>query len=378
MTTIKDPTTAPPFFEGMELELAVEKLAFGGKALGRVGGFVVFVDHGLPGQTLRAKITRKKAQFAEARVIELLSQSPAYEPPFCPHFGLCGGCQWQDLAYEEQLHWKGVHVQECLKHLAGLGPRIIQPAVASPHQRHYRNKMEFSFAPGAWVEPQEAAAQGSPGNGCALGLHVGHDPSRIFNLEHCFLQSAQSPAIVQEVRRWCEASRLPAYNPKTRQGFWRFLVVREGKRTSETLVHIITTAQGDKNAVDKLAGHLQSRFPGITTLVHSQSRKKAQVATGEVSRTLFGPGYIEEKLGQLRFQISAQSFFQPNTLAAEGLYAAISGLAELTGQETVWDLYCGAGGIGLSVAAQVRRVVGFELMAAALADAVTNCRLNGI
>ena len=123
----------------MELELSIEKLAFGGKALGRVAGFVVFVEHAIPGQKVRVQVTRKKPHFAEARVVQVLTQSPAYKPPFCPHFGLCGGCQWQDVAYEEQLHWKRSHIEECLQHLAGLVPGSILPTVASPQHQYYRN-----------------------------------------------------------------------------------------------------------------------------------------------------------------------------------------------------------------------------------------------
>ena len=379
MTPLKEPAHFPPLFKGMEFDLSIEKLAFGGKALGRVAGFVVFVDHAIPGQKVRVQVTRKKSQFAEARVVELLEQPPAYQPPFCPHFGLCGGCQWQDLAYEEQLHWKRIHVQECLQHLAGLRPGIILPAVASPQPRYYRNKMEFTFAPRPWLSSEDRPAGNySYGGAPALGLHVGASSDRIFNLEHCFLQSSQSPAMVQEVRRWCGTSGLPAYNAKNQRGFWRFLVLREGKRTAQTMVQIITTNQGDPAAVEALASHLKAHFPGITTVVHSRSRKKAQIASGEVSRTLLGPGYIEEQLGELRLRISAHSFLQTNTMAAEGLYSAISRLGEFTGQETVWDLYCGAGSIGLSLASQVRRVVGFELVPEAVADAFINKKLNGL
>ena len=364
--------------KGAEVELAIDKLAFGGKALGRVNGFVVFVDHAVPGQKVRVQITRKKSQFAEARVVQILEQSPAYEPPFCPHFGLCGGCQWQDLAYPEQLHWKRVHVQECLRHLAGLTPADILPPVASP-QRYYRNKMEFTFAPRAWqpsddLTPEKTAHPG----GCALGLHVGSSFDQIFNLEVCFLQSPQAPSIVQEVRRWCAKSGLSAYNPRTQRGFWRFLVLREGKNTGQTLVHLITTDQGKPVVVEALATHLVAAFPGITSLVHSRSHKKAQLAYGEASRTLYGPGYIEELIGDLRLRVSAQAFLQTNTAAAAGLYDAIKRLGEFTGQETVWDLYCGAGSIALSVAPQVRRVLGFELVEAAMNDAYLNSRLNGI
>ena len=374
------PTAQPPSLsKGAEVDLGIEKLAFGGKALGRVDGFVVFVEHAVPGQRVRVRITRKKARFAEAEVVQLLAQSPAYAPPFCPHFGLCGGCQWQDLAYEEQLHWKKLHVQECLQHLAGLTPGDILPPVASPDQRYYRNKMEFAFAPRPWLQSFDPGAKNrADGGAVALGLHVGAAFDRIFNLEHCFLQSPQSTAIVAEVRRWCGQSGLAAYNTHTHRGFWRFLVLREGKRTAQTLVHLITTDQGDPAAVEALAAHLVARFPVITSLVHSRRQTKAQVAIGESSRTLWGPGYIEEQLGDLCLRISANSFLQTNTAAAEGLYNAISRLGEFSGDETVWDLYCGAGSIALHLASQVRRVVGFELVAAAVNDAYTNSRLNGL
>ena len=364
--------------KGAEVELVIDKLAFGGKALGRVDGFVVFVEHAVPGQKVRVQITRKKSQFAEARVVQVLEQSPVYAPPFCPHFGLCGGCQWQDVAYAEQLNWKRLHVQECLRHLAGLNPGDILLPVASP-ERYYRNKMEFTFAPQGWQPlSDQTAGKTSHHGGCALGLHVGAAFDQIFNLEHCFLQSPQTPAIVQEVRSLCGKSGLSAYNTRTQRGFWRFLVVREGKNTGQTLVHLITTDQGKPAVVEALAAHLVAAFPGITSLVYSKSQKKAQLAYGEGSRTLYGPGYIEEQINDLRLRVSAQAFLQTNTAAAAGLYDAIERLGEFTGQETVWDLYCGAGSIALSLAPHVARVVGFELIEAAVHDAYLNSRLNGI
>ncbi len=199
-----DLNTQAPLQEGDELELAIDKLAFGGKALGRAGGLVVFVEHALPGQTVRVRITRRKAQFAEARVVQTLTQSPRYQPPFCPHFGRCGGCTWQDLPYEEQLRWKRLHVEESLQRLGGLGPGAVLPVVPSPQERYYRNKMEFAFAP-------QAAAAGAPGPegvpGCALGLHVWGSSEDIFNLEHCYSGGAGNaghgpgnPQLVREQR----------------------------------------------------------------------------------------------------------------------------------------------------------------------------------
>ena len=377
MDSPNDHRPSPTLTRGARIDLAIDKLAFGGKALGKIDGFVVFVDRALPGQRVRVEITRKKSRFAEARVVELLAQSPVYTPPFCPHFGVCGGCAWQDLAYEEQLRWKRLHVQECLKHLGGLTPEDILPPVPSPQQQYYRNKMEFAFGPRPWPTP--GTRPGSSGGGaCALGLHVADSFHRIFNLEDCFLQSPQTAAIVRESRRACGASGLPAYDPRTRRGFWRFLVVREGKHTGQTLVNLITTDQGNPAAVDALAASLASRFPDLTTVVHSRSLSKAQVASGEAHRTLWGPGYIEERLGGLHLRVSPQSFLQTNTAAAEGLYKSISRLGEFTGRETVWDLYCGAGSIALFLAPRVHRVVGFELVPEAVNDAYANSRLNGL
>ena len=374
-----DKSSPPGPGKGAEVEVYLEKLAFGGKALGRVDGLVVFVEHGIPGQKVRVRITRKKAQFAEGRVVSLVEQSPDYAVPRCRHFGFCGGCRWQDLRYEEQLQWKRRQVQECLQHLAGLRPEDIKPAAASPEQYYYRNKMEFTFAPRPWLTAAAMAAGcTTEGLGGALGLHVPGSFNRVFNLEECYLQSPRTAAMVTEVRDWVRSSGIPVYDTKGHAGFWRFLVLREGKRTGQWLVHLITTDQGDGEKVAALAAHLRERFGEITTLVHSVNARKAQVAQGGRSRTLWGPGYIEEELQGRRFRISAESFFQTNTGAAEALYGAVIRLGEFTGRETVWDLYCGAGSIALALADRVDRVVGFELVEAAVADAYVNSELNRV
>ncbi len=394
--------------KGAEVELFVEKLAFGGKALGKLDGLVVFVDHGLPGQKVRAVISRKKAQFAEARVLQVLEQSPAFVTPRCRHFGLCGGCQWQDLAYDEQLRWKQQQVRESLPPLTGSAPAnaggahreassplpgAVQPppeksegraslvtaVVPSPMPFYYRNKMEFTFAPRPWLPAEALAAGQDPDTmGPALGLHVPGSFHRVFNLTECHLQSPLTGDIVTAVRQWCRDSGQPAYDTRKHTGFWRFLIVREGKRTGQLLLHLITTDQGDRQAVAALGAHLQDRFPQITTMVQAVNAKKAQVAQGKADRVLWGPGFIEEQILGRRFRISPASFFQTNTLAAEALYQTVIRMGEFSGRETVWDLYCGAGSIALCLADRVRRVVGFELADAAVQDAYVNCRLNGV
>jgi 23S rRNA (uracil1939-C5)-methyltransferase len=365
--------------KGAEVDLQVEKLAFGGKGLARVDGLVVFLNHALPGQRVRVKITRKKRQFAEGYVQECLSQSPHYVEPVCPHFGVCGGCSWQDLQYEEQLRWKRLHVLESLQHLAGIDEATVCPTVASPCTIWYRNKMEFTFSNRHWVEQWGPEAdKSSRSDSLALGLHVRKSFEAVVNIDKCYLESSLSAEILKEVRGWCRDSRLPAYSTRNHQGYWRFLVVREGKHTGQLLVHLITSNQGGQGIAAELADHLCTRFPSITTFVHSITDRKAQTACGDFSRCLGGPGIIEERLGHLKFRISPHSFFQTNTLAAEQLYNAILQLGEFTGKETVWDLYCGTGSIALFVAAHVRQVVGFEVNEEAINDAYSNCVLNGV
>lgn len=368
--------------KGSELELSIEKLAFGGKAIGYVNGYVVFVEHALPGQRVKVRITRRKRQYAEAYVVGLAAQSPACCPPFCRHFHYCGGCKWQDLPYAEQIRWKRLHVQECLRNLPGEEASAIevQETCPAPETIYYRNKMEFTFSSRRWLAPEEIA-QGELrcNKSFALGLHVPRSFNKVFNVEQCFLQSPQGVEILQEVRDWCRSGGLPAYGTDNHQGFWRFLVIREGKRTHQTLVHLLTAPHKDeRQVVDALAAHLTAKFPQITTIVHSVSEKKAQVAVGDRSRILMGPGFIEERLGDLRFQISAHSFFQTNPLAAEKLYEAVLELGAFSGKETVWDLYCGTGSIALFIASRVGRVVGFEVVEEAVQDAYQNCQLNGV
>lgn len=366
--------------KGTETDLLVEKLTFGGKAMAKVNGLVVFLDRAVPGQLVKARILRKKKQYAEASVIQVLAQAPKYSTPFCPHFGICGGCHWQDVPYEEQLFWKRLHVVECLDHLAGIESVRVHPTIASPVQVHYRNKMEFTFSNRRWLSAEEIASKEVQFDKTfVLGLHVRGYFDKVFDVETCCLESPQSVDILREVRSWCMKSGIPPYGARDHQGFWRFLVIREGKRTNQTLVHILTAPQAEyATAVDALSEHVCSRFPEITTFIHSTTGKKAQVAVGDESRVLKGQGFIEEQLGELRFRISAHSFFQTNPLSAELLYDTVRRFGEFRGNETVWDLYCGTGSIALTIARSVGRVVGFEVVQEAVADAYVNSELNGI
>ena len=366
--------------KGTELELVVERLSFGGKGLARVNGFVVFIDRTLPGQRVRARITRKKQSYAQARVVEVLQDSPMAIAPRCLHFGTCGGCLWQNLPYDEQLQVKQELVQDCLAHIGNVAKDLVSPALPSPQTYFYRNKMEYSFAARRWLLSEELdLSQVEKPRDFALGLHVKGFYDRVLDIEECHLQSRLSVAILKLVRRFALASGIPPYNTQDHTGFWRFLVVRDSKHTEELLVELITAPHRNGSAVAaQVASLLQEEIPEVSTLVHGVSAKKAQIASADTQELIFGPGYIEEQLGDLRFRISSSAFFQTNSTGARILMDEVVESCGLTGSEIVWDLYCGTGTIAISLAKTARIVVGLELVSEAVADAHVNAGLNGV
>lgn len=366
--------------KGSEVELEIESLAFGAKGLARLNGYVVFVEHALPGQRVRALLTKKKRDYAEARSLEVLRQSPHYVPPRCSHFHDCGGCLLQDLEYERQLEAKRRQVEEVLVHLGGLAQPEVAPVLGSPQQFFYRNKMEFSFARQRWLTREEiASGQNISARDFALGLHARNSFDKTLDIRACYLFSEMSNDILAAVRAFAKSSALLPYTTRDHTGFWRFLVMREGKRTGEFMLNCVTAeAPEGPAAVAELSAKLVQQFPAITTIVHVINRSKAQIAFGEEGIVLHGSGYLRERLGDCVFHVSANSFFQTNTLGAERLYSVAREFAALTGGENVYDLYCGAGTIAIFIAKHARQVVGFEIVEEAIRDAHVNCGLNQI
>jgi 23S rRNA (uracil1939-C5)-methyltransferase len=365
---------------GAELELEVESLAFGTKGVSRLNGFVIFVEEALPGQRVRVQIFKKKKGYAEARTVEVIQQSPNFVAPRCRHFADCGGCLLQNLDYEIQLLSKQQQVKELLEHIGGIaGPRVA-PVIGSPQIFFYRNKMEFSFSRQRWLTREEIAKNEiALAKNFALGLHARNRYDKTLAIEACHLQSPLSNQILAVARTFTEQHALLPYTTFGHTGFWRFLVIREGKKTNEVMVNVVTAdAPEGRAAVQQLAEKLQAEIPQITTIVHNINRSKAQVAVGEEELVLSGPGFIREGIGPFLFQISANSFFQTNTLGAEKLYAVAREFAALTGKEIVYDLYCGAGTISIFISQQAKQVVGFEIVPQAIHDAGVNCRLNNV
>jgi 23S rRNA (uracil1939-C5)-methyltransferase len=348
--------------EGMELELAVTRLALGGKGVARVDGLVVFVDGGLPGARVRARIERARKGFAEAVALETLSPSPQAVAPACRHFGVCGGCAWQDLDYPAQLFWKREQVAETLARLGDLAEVTVPETVASPRLYAYRNKMEFAFA----------------GN-LHLGLYERRRPGRVLDVEECWLMEPWAAAVVGFFREACRETGLPAHDARTGKGAWRHLVLRQSAATGARLVHLITgPARGLGDIPHRLGQALMARFPEVTGFVHSIRRAPAAVAVGERQVLALGEPRLEETVGRVRLVVSPDAFLQTNTEAAARLYELVARAAGAAPEGTAWDLYCGGGGIALTLARQFGLVHGVEADARAIEDARDAAAQNGL
>lgn len=348
--------------ENKLVELEVTDLAFNGKAVAHLDGKVVFLNSGLPGETVQAEVIRSKPRYSEGVVHKILKTSGLRTPAICSHFGQCGGCTWQDLLYQHQLAFKKKQVADCLERIGGLPEVKIHDVVGSVELFNYRNKMEFSF---------HVTEEGS----FTLGLHSRGRFDDIFNLDKCFLQSDISNDIVQWMREFVERERIAVYDVKNHTGFMRFLMIRQAKRTAQLMINIVTN-YGEIPSREKLVRGLTAAFPQITTIVHNQNGQKSNIATGEIESILFGTGYIEERMFDCTFRIRANSFFQTNSIQTETLYRSAFDLLSPRKKDCVLDLYCGTGSISILISRYVGHVVGVELVTDAVEAARENAAIN--
>jgi 23S rRNA (uracil1939-C5)-methyltransferase len=345
------------------LELTIDDLAFGGEGVGRLDGYVVFVRGGLPGDRLRVRVTETRARYARARIEAVVVASPQRVEPPCPYFGRCGGCRLQHLDYATQLAFKAKQVRDCLERLGAAGDFELRPILPAPEPYGYRNKMEFTVA--------EAA--GAP----VIGLHEADRYDAVIDVERCLLQSDTMNALLDETRRQVRVHRLPVWDPATEQGLLRFVTVREGRRTGDAMVNLVA-ASPDIERLGPVATALKARVPATASVVLNVNAKKASVAVGTEEHVLLGRDHITEMLDGLSFQVSANSFFQTNTVQAERLFALVEAACEPRPDQVLVDLYSGTGAISLLLARRCRHVYGIEIAAAAVDDAVRNARANGI
>ena len=331
------------------LEVEVDSLAFGGRGVARADGFVVFVAGALPGDRVRAEVTKGKKRFAEARAVELLRPGADRVADVCLHGGEpCPGAPWQGLPYERQLAEKQAQVAEALGRLGGLEGFELEEIVAADQTWRYRNKLEYSFG---------ESEQGEP----TLGFHARGRWDLIVDVEDCHLASEPGNAARNEVREWARAEAVPAYDARARRGVLRNLTVREGRRTGQIQTRLVTTP---------------ARFPRPPVDLHTQVEGDAGGTDGPTG--VLGSERLHERLCGLEIEISHGAFFQTNTEMAERLYAVATEFAGLTGRERVFDLFCGIGTIGLSMARSAGEVWGLEIVPEAIADAERNARRNKI
>ena len=362
--------------KGQTLVLEIDDLAYGGRGLARVDGFAVFVDRALPGDTVEARVYRKKKNYAEARVLEILQPSADRVQAPCRYSGHCGGCRLQALSYRKQLFYKRRHVAESLAHIGLLRDVPVHAARPSQQVFGYRNKMEFSCSDRRWLLPEELGRDDVP-MGMALGLHVPGTFHKVLDIAACLIQPEAGNAILGHVREYIRASDRPVYGLRSHEGFWRFVMLRHSAAEDAWMVNLVTKTL-DRDAVQPLADTLRQAFPRIVSVVNNVTARKAGIAAGEFEVCLAGQPVIIDRIGALEFEISANSFFQTNTRGAETLYGIVRQYAGLGGGETVVDLYCGTGTIALFLAAEAGQVIGVEQAAEAVADARRNSRRNGI
>jgi 23S rRNA (uracil1939-C5)-methyltransferase len=334
---------------GELLELEIDSLAFGGRGVARAEGFVVFVAGGLPGDRVRAEVTKGKKRFAEARAVELVRASPDRLPDRCVHGGEpCPGAPWQGLPYERQLHHKQEQVAEALNRIGGLEGYELEEIVPAVEQWRYRNKLEYSFG-----ESEDGEV--------TLGFHARGRWDLTVDVDDCHLSTEAGNEARNAVRAWAREMSIPAYDQRAGRGVLRNLAVREGRRTGQVQTRLVT---------------VKARFPRPPVDLHTIVEGNAGGSDGPTG--VLGEERLREELCGLKLQMSHGAFFQTNTEMAERLYAVAAEFAGLTGRERVFDLFCGIGTIGLTMAGQAGEVWGLEIVPEAIEDAERNARRNKI
>jgi 23S rRNA (uracil1939-C5)-methyltransferase len=368
------------------LELSITKYAFEGKGIARVArginnqpsaedNFVVFVNGAYPGDIVKAQIRKIKKNYADAKIVEILSASPERTTPRCKYFGTCGGCKQQDLDYFSQIKYKELQVKEIFEKLGGFENLNIEPILSSEKIFFYRNKMEFSFADKRWLSLEEISIKDAIQNNFAVGLHIPGLYDKVLDIDECFLQSEISNGILNLTREFFKSRNTTIYTTKTHTGYLRNLIVRQSAHTNDLMVNLVTSSD-EPELIDEYSKKLLNNFPQITTIINNISAKKALIALGDYEKIIYGPGFIIDKIGGYKFRISANSFFQTNTIHAEQLYNVALEYAGLTGEEIVYDLYSGAGTISLFLSKYAKSVYGIEVVDSAVEDAEVNKRLN--
>jgi 23S rRNA (uracil1939-C5)-methyltransferase len=367
--------------KGDNIELTIIDPAEKDQCFGRTAeGIGVMVTGVLaPGDRVLATVYKVKPRYLEARAIELLAPSPDRVEPVCPVFGVCGGCKWMHVSYEAQLRFKHKKVVDSLAHLGGFENPDVLPVLAAPEPFHYRNKVEFSCSSVRYLLPSEMGQEElSKPKHFALGFHAPGNFEKVLDLDTCYLAKPCMNRVLEVVRDFALERGLAPYAAKAHEGYLRNLMLRYSERHDQLMVNVVTSWY-EKEVMLALKEQLEAALPEQQmTIINNVTTRRNTVATGEQEYVISGEGYVTERLGDLDFRISANSFFQTNTRQAETLYDQIIAVGGITQEDTVYDLYCGTGTITLYLARHCKQAIGIEVVESAVKDAEMNAELNGL
>lgn len=360
-------------------KVTITDVAAEGKAVAKVNELVIFVPYVVPGDVVDLQVKRKKNHYAEAVAVKFHEKSPLRTEPFCSHFGVCGGCKWQCLSYEEQLKYKQKQVFDNLTRIGKVELPEFRPILGSEKARFYRNKLEFTFSNKRWLTEEEVKQDVKYDQMNAVGFHIPGAFDKVLAIDKCWLQDDISNQIRNAVRDYAYAHNFPFFDLRTQEGLLRNIMIRTSS-TGELMVVLqckVTDDEG-RRKMEEILQFMADSFPQITSLMYVINNK-CNDTIGDLDVEVFkGNDHIFEEMEGLRFKVGPKSFYQTNSEQAYNLYKVAREFAGLTGNELVYDLYTGTGTIANFVARQARKVVGIEYVPEAIEDAKVNSALNGI
>lgn len=360
-------------------KVTITDVAAEGKAVAKVNELVIFVPYVVPGDVVDLQVKRKKNHYAEAVAVKFHEKSPLRTEPFCSHFGVCGGCKWQCLSYEEQLKYKQKQVFDNLTRIGKVELPEFRPILGSEKTRFYRNKLEFTFSNKRWLTEEEVKQDVKYDQMNAVGFHIPGAFDKVLAIDKCWLQDDISNQIRNAVRDYAYAHNFPFFDLRTQEGLLRNIMIRTSS-TGELMVVLqckVTDDEG-RRKMEEILQFMADSFPQITSLMYVINNK-CNDTIGDLDVEVFkGNDHIFDEMEGLRFKVGPKSFYQTNSEQAYNLYKVAREFAGLTGNELVYDLYTGTGTIANFVARQARKVVGIEYVPEAIEDAKVNSALNGI
>lgn len=357
-------------------DVKIEAVAAEGKSLAHVDGTVVFVEFAVPGDIVNVKVTKKKKNYMEGFILEIVKPSEDRLQPFCEHFGICGGCRWQPLPYDMQLKAKQQQVWDQLVRIGHLEIPDISPILPSDKTKYYRNKLEFTFSNKRWIYNNEDPDSLTDEERLGLGFHVGKFFDKVLDIKHCSLQPEPSNEIRLFIREYAVTHNLEFYNIRENTGFLRNLIVRNNQVGDVMLT--VCFAYDDQDKIVPMLDAIAAEFPQIKSL-HYVINEKLNDSISDLDCILYkGEDAIWETMGKLKFKIGPKSFYQTNSEQAYKLYSVAKEFAALTGNEVVYDLYTGTGTIAQFISDKASKVIGIEYVKEAIEDARINAEANGI